>query len=415
VAVRPAAAEDRAAPAGWSGGGEIGIDTRLFSDDGDPATQDGGAALFSRLELRHQHGLLEEKGRIYGLADYFDRDRSLVVLQEAWVQVQTDRLRLREGMDIVSWTALEMFHPADVVNAHVVDSDVESPEKIGEPIASLQVRLGEGTTLSAMYLPHRTMPAFASPRSRVSLMPGVDVATAARAVDGDGHLTDSDWASQGALVLRQVLGSADVSVHAIELLDRLQPSLRIDLASGAPLLIYQTVRQLGATYQQALGPVVLKAEGVYRWFVAPAEPLPGVSPLGRDGQPDHGILAAGAEYGIAHAGGAESTFLVEGQAVIGVGDAAVRDGLTPFPRDLFVGYRGALNDERGRTVQVGGVLGLERRWEGMATASYEQRLDDSWSVRAALRLFFSPDGAPGGQLAALRRADHVRLMLVRHF
>jgi len=57
AAARPAAAQEDAASARWSGGGEIGIDARLFSDDGDPATQDGGAALYSRLQLRRQQGL----------------------------------------------------------------------------------------------------------------------------------------------------------------------------------------------------------------------------------------------------------------------------------------------------------------------------------------------------------------------
>jgi hypothetical protein len=407
----------------WSSRGELALEGRQFDDDEVPLTPDRGLALFGRLELRHSGGHFEQKARLYGRLDRYDQQRSVLVLEEAWLQLAFERIRLRAGVDLVNWTATEAFHPADVINARNLDSDLENFEKVGEPMVALQTRLFEGTTLQLFFLPHRTAPIFASPRSRLSFAPGVDLRNSRRLVDREGRLTDGRWGPQAAVALRQVIGNADFTVHALEHLDRSQPLVRVDLQSFSPLLIFQTVRQLGGTYQQALGPVVLKLEGAYRRFVDPAEPLPGVlldDPAAdpavnvSSGQPDHGLVAAGLEYGVAHQGGSESTFLLEGQTLLGVEGAARRSALTVFQRDVLIGYRFALNDESSKELMLGSIFDTERSGESLITLSYQQRLGETWTVRAGLRLFNARENAPG-PMASLRRSDHIRLTLTRHF
>jgi hypothetical protein len=402
----------------WSSRGELALEGRQFDDDDLELTPDRGLALFGRLELEHSHGRLQEKTRFYGRLDRYDQRRSVLAFEEAWAQLGLERLRLRAGVDLINWTATEAFHPADVINARNLDSDLENFEKVGEPMVALQLRLFSGTTVQLLFMPHRTAPIFASPASRLSFAPGIDLKGSRRMIDRDGDLTDARWGPQAAFALRQVLGNADLTLHALEHLDRSQPLVRVDPLTFSPLLVFQTVRQLGGTYQHALGPVVLKLEGAYRRFVAPREPPPGIAlgPLATAaaGQPDHGQLAAGLEYGVSHEGGSESTFLLEGQAVLGVDDPALRATLSIFQRDVLIGYRFALNDEAGKELMVGAIFDTERSGESLVMLNYQQRLGETWTVRGGLRLFHAKASAPG-PMAVLRTSDHIRLALTRHF
>lgn len=398
----------------WSSRGELALEGRVFPDDDVAVTEDQGLGLFGRLEVGHEWRRFQERVRLYGRLDHFDRQRSVLVLEEGWAQVSGERLRLRAGVDIVNWTATEAFHPADVINARNLDSDLENLEKVGEPMVALQVRLFSSTNLQLLYMPYRSEPIFSSPRSRLGLAPGLDPRGTRQMIDRDGRLTDDDFGHQAAVAIRQSWGGADLTVHALEHMDRSQPLVRLDPATMRPLVLFQTVRQVGGTYQQAIAALLVKVEGAYRRFVDPAEPLPGIAVFGPESQPDHGQVALGIEYGIPHESGMESTAIVEGQALLGVSGEVAGAALTPFQRDVLVGYRLAFNDEAGRELMVGAIGDLERLGEGIVTVSYAQRIGETWTIRAGVRVFNAESDAPGF-VGALRRADHVRLTLTRHF
>ena len=394
--------------------GEVAFESRAFRDDGLAQTHDAAAGLMGRVEWRHQQRLVEQKLRAYGRVDQLDRGRSVLVVEEAFVQLKHGRLRLRLGADIVNWTATEVFHPADVLNARNLDSDLESLEKVGEPMAAVQVGLWEGMTASAYVMPVYMKTLFPSPGSRLNVAPGVDLRQQHVLVDRRGNSTDAHLGPQAALRLSQVIGSADVSVHGLEQMDRLQPLVGFEQATGRPVPVFLTVQQLGGTYQQAVGALVVKVEAAYRRFFRPLG-ADGTGPyaLPDDLDRNHGAVAVGIEYGLIHSGGAESTLLLEGQTLLGV-RPAVRQQLSPFQRDVFGGYRLALGDEDSKELTVGGIFDLERPGELLVNVAYQQRLGETFSLRVGLRLFAAPGEAPGG-LAPWRDADHLRLTLTRHF
>jgi hypothetical protein len=394
--------------------GEVAVESRIFRDDDLPITRDRALALFGRLEWRHQHAPFEEKIRGYGRADHYDRARSTVVLEEAWLQVRRGRLRLRLGADLVNWTATEAFHPADVINARNLDSDLENLEKVGEPMAAVQVGLFEGMTASVLFMPVYMKTLFPSPKSRLGFVPGADLRRGRVLVDRDGKFTDGFFGPQAAVRLQQVLGGADLSVFALEQMDRLQPLVAID-GVGQPVPMFLTVRQVGGTYQHVLGPLIAKVEAAHRWFRRPADEASApVTLLGPVPDRDHTALAVGLEYGIPHASGGESTLILEGQALLGV-DADVRRQLSPFQRDVFAGYRVALNDEDSKELVVGGILDLERPEELLLSVAYQQRLGETFSLRLGLRIFAAPEEALPLGLIPFRDSDHLRLTLTRHF
>ncbi len=414
LAAAAARADD--AEGAWTSRGELGLEGRAFRDDDNPVTIDHGFGMFGRLEADHRHGRFEEKGRGFGRLDAFDRERTTFVAEELWAQVQGERLHLRLGMDIVNWSALEAFHPVDIINARNLDSDLENLEKVGEPMAALQVQPFENTSVTAMFMPVYMKTLFPSPRSRLSFGPaGVDLRNARLLLDRSGALTDRDFGPQGAVQVRQVVRSADLTLHALENMDRLEPLALADPTTGSISLLFQTVRQVGGTYQQVFGPLVAKFEGAYRWFVPPN--TASVAQIGPLPSLNHGVVAAGLEYGLAHANGSQSTFLLEGETVLGLTEAE-RRALTPFQRDVFAGIRFAQNDEAGREAVLATIVDLDRWGEYLVTAAYRQRIGETWTVNLGLRIFQAPTVLPPLQatgLELLRNGDHVRFSLMRHF
>ncbi len=400
----------------WTSKGELALETRAFRDDNDARTVDRALGMMGRLEVRATHEVFETKGRAYGRLDREDRQRTVLLAEEIWAQVRAGGwLRLRAGVDVINWTATEAFHPADILNARNLDSDLENFEKVGEPMAEIQIRPFDGTTLDVFLMPYFTSPVFTSPASRVGFAPpGYDIRGWRRLLDRDGRLTNDRFGPQAAAQIRQVLGSADITLHVVSHMDRSQPLLVVDPMTFQPMLLYQSVTQVGGTFQQVLGPVIAKVEWAARWFVSPAAEtsLAGVVP-----DRDHGIVAAGLEYGIVHGGGSESTFLLEGQTVLGV-DRALARVLSPFSRDVLFGWRFASNDAAGRELFLGGIWDTEQREQFLVNLSAQQRLGDTWTVRAGLRLFQAPPPPAGTTptgIAPLRNADHVRFTLTRHF
>jgi hypothetical protein len=77
----------------------------------DPVTRDYALGMLGRLELRHERGFFAAKARGFGRLDAADRERPTLLDEEARLQAQSERLRLRVGADVVNWTALEAFHP----------------------------------------------------------------------------------------------------------------------------------------------------------------------------------------------------------------------------------------------------------------------------------------------------------------
>ncbi len=417
-------AEEPALEGTWDSKGVLAIENRGFVPDDDRRTKDAAAGLFGRLELSYERGALSARARGFSRVDGLDEDRSVNVVEEAFAQVKYGWLRLRVGVDMVNWTATEAFHPADVVNARNIDSDVENYEKVGEPMAALALSLPTDTVLEVYAFPIVVDPVFTSPRSRLSFaQPGASLGPVLHADrDGrivraynDGTLDGDDLVVQGAVQLKQNLGSADLALQLVYHVDRSEPVITFDPLTGVFAPLFLPVTHFGLTYQHVFDALIVKVEAAHRRFVEPkaGSVLTVYGPEVPDW--DHTTAALGLEYGFSHDSGSESTFLVEGQSIFGV-ERPLRLQLSPFQRDALVGYRYAFNDEQSREVLLSGIVDLERDREFLVSATYGQRLGDTWGLRMSVRLVDSQaTKEPPVGLDALRDADLVRLTLSRYF
>ena len=401
--------------------GEVTLEARAFDDDHDSRTKDQGLGLFGRFEWQLKSGEHEARLRGFGRWDARDSKRNLAAVEEAFVQWKRDRLRVRLGADIVNWSATEAFHPADVLNARNLDSDIENFEKLGEPMLALQLGVGEATQLQLLLMPMYVDSAFPSPHSRLNLgPPGTDLQDRARRFDRHGDSTSSRYGMQYALRVQRTIGSAEVAAHFMEHLDRLQGLPVLDLGDGKPALVFQTQRQLGITYQQAFeNGVLAKVEAAWNRFRQPGDPaaVARAANIAFAGEPfpdrDHALYAGGLEYAVEHGWGA-STFVLEGQAIAGV-DRAFWPTLTLFPRNALLGYRLALSTADSRELRVAFIVNLDEPAQKFVNLAWEQRLGEQMKLRVGARFFTGVGVAAPIGFDALARGDHVFANLEYHF
>ena len=175
------------------------------------------------------------------------------------------------------------------------------------------------------------------------------------------------------------------------------------------------VLQTGGTYQQALGALLVKLEAAYRWYQLPS---PCQAPFG---QPipnrDHFVGAAGLEYSLPHAAGSESTLLLEGQLFVPQDSDLPYYAKPLFQHDVLVGVRHAFNDEASRALTIVGIVDVVRPQEFFINAGYAQRLGETWSVQAGVRIVRVPprDPANPARLRVAEQQPPVYANLYRHF
>ena len=350
-----------------------------------------------------------------------DRARSVFIAEELWLELKLPYMRLRAGYQMINWTATEAFHPADVINSRYFDSAIENPEKLGEPMVSLRAEIPHGS-IDAMFMPVFIEPVFPTARTRQRFQPPGQMLAEPIVLDRDGDVVAQRvsfpayrFVPQGALRVQQTWGSADVAVHALAHIDRNYPFVMLRSGRRRPHPVFMPVLQTGGTYQQALGALLVKLEAAYRWYQLPS---PGQAPFG---QPipnrDHFVGAAGLEYSLPHAAGSESTLLLEGQLFVPQNGDMPYYAKPLFQHDVLVGVRHAFNDEASRALTVVGIVDVVRPQEFFINAGYAQRLGETWSVQAGVRIVRVPprDPAYPQGFEWLNNSHHVYANLYRHF
>ncbi len=405
--------------------GELGLETRVFQPDNDSGTNDQNVAAAARIQVDSRKGDLRLRFRGFVRHDETDRGRSAAFPEEAWAQWKGERFSLTVGWDMVTWTATEAFHPADVVNARYFDSNVENFEKIGEPLAQLRMKLGQGN-ISAYLMPYFTSPIFPSARSRLSFTgPGVSMGSA-RWLTRDGDITSDRLGAQWAVNVQQTVGDADVSIHVLQNQDRYNPVIGFDPTRLQVHPLFKPVTQVGGTYQQVIEGLIVKGEFAYRYYDRSDTKL---SPtfVALDARQltenrDHGTAALGLEYSVSHDIGWESTFIVEGQSVFAEGkgwngNERIRHELNIFQRDVMGGLRLAFQDAADSTLLLFAVVDLEDPEQMFGNLGYNRRLGEEWSLKAGLRFFNLPPKNPNMPVGFERwhKANQVTLTLMRHF
>jgi AMIN domain-containing protein len=294
--------------------------------------------------------------------DPLEQARNRYEPYDAYLEYTAAAWSLLVGQLIESWSAVEMFSPADLLNRRDLERNFYDPEKLGELMARLRLSLPEGggirqPTFSLYVLPlfRRTPLPTNHDRFRFDI-------TGDNVGDFSKNSVEPSFDVGFGARLTSTIGSADLSLFYYGGPGRI-PSFALDPTSLAPRLmpVYYRADAVGASAQWALGPWVLKGETVYT-FTSGAE-LPrrfkGVVP------DSYFQYVVGVDRTFTDVlGKNEVTVTVEYSGEDNPRITSIT-GLRPFKSDLFLGARWQFHDPRRTEVRAflaADVLKSEQLW-----------------------------------------------------
>ena len=290
------------------------------------------------------------------------------------------------GLRKVFWGVTESAHLVDIVNQTDLVENIDTEDKLGQPMVNLTL-LRDWGTLDLFLMPwfrERTFPG-ADGRPRAPLY--VDE-SAARYESGAGerHL-------DAAVRWSHYFGDWDIGVAHFSGTGR-EPTLPVELTARGPVLVpfYEQIGQTGLDLQATKGDWLFKLEAFHR-----------------TGQgPSFQALAAGFEYTLVGVAGSV--------ADLGLIAEYLRDnrssGLTNLDDDVALGFRLAFNDVASSELLVFAGVDVDTRAR-FTSIEGGRRLGQSWKLELEGRFFSNTD--PADPLSALRDDDYLQLELLKYY
>ncbi|PIK13758.1 hypothetical protein [Halobacteriovorax sp. JY17] len=381
--------------------GEISFENRKFESDNDNLTYDDNFAIFTRAQFKFIEGNFTGALRAYARADSKDKDRNHYVIEDAYGSYlfgEEGSFKLLAGWKLFNWSAMEAFHPADVVNSKNFDGEIEKLEKKGELTLESEFVIGEGT-LNFYFWPRVENPIYPSTRSRTGVNFGIEFKDPVW-VNGRDAATNSKWQPQWGIRFNQTIGDLDFALQFLDHFDRAHPLVGYTFGTSVGGVEFPTnstdfrphfyrVRELGGTLSYAFEGYIFKLEGSYRKFEDDFKTLVPITrtTFERAKQQDHGELAFGVEDTISldelnH----EVTLIFEVTSVLGANKIA-RRRLSAFQRDALIGMRYNFNDLMGSELFLSYIQDLEYTDERLLNLSFTRRLSDQWKYKLGLRTY----------------------------
>ncbi len=320
--------------------------------------------------------------------DQGDSRRSHVDVREFLWQMASTQWELRAGIGRVFWGVAESNHLVDVINQTDLVENLDTEDKLGQPMLNLAL-IRDWGTVDLFVLPGFRERLFPGKSGRLRTEPRVDMSSARFDSAAEHRHVDL------AVRYSHSVGNLDLGLSHFRGTSREPRFERALTASGAAVLAprYDQINQSSL-------------DALYTW----QSWLFKLEALHRTGQ-GRGFAAA--------VGGFEYTLV----GVLGSGfdvgvlsefhwDERDRRALTPFNRDLFAGLRLAVNDAASTSVLAGVVADL--RGEGnFINLEASRRFGERWTLELEMRLFH--DTAPTDLLRFVDQDDYLGLELARYF
>ncbi len=324
----------------------------------------------------------------FARVDTHDSERTHWDIREAnWLYNAGD-WDFRIGLGKVFWGVAESRHLVDIINQSDLVESLDEEDKLGQPLANLNVITGIGTW-SAFVLPYFRERTFASPNGRPGLpLPVNENLVTFESSDKERHI---DY----ALRWQERLGDIDVGLSHFHGTGR-EPRLIPTMTPSGPVFAphYDQIDQTGLDLQATLDAWLLKLEAIVR-----------------SGQGDTFFAAtAGFEYTLYQL--FESTYDL---GLIAEYHHDGRDSTAPFTvfnNDVMAGTRLALNDQDDTALLIGAIFDVESQTT-LATAEFSTRLTDGWKLEMEGRFF--PYVANASPESNSEREHTFELRVLRYF
>jgi hypothetical protein len=301
--------------------------------------------------------------------DETDDERSLADLREVYWAKEAEDYELLIGVNTVFWGVTESVHLVDIINQTDAVADIDSEDKLGQPMINLELQRDWGL-VSIYVLPYFRERTFAGEDGRLRTPLPVDTE--------NPQYESSDEENHVDLALRysHYVGNIDIGVSAFNGTSR--EARLLPNANGSELIpFYDQIDQLGLDLQYTGDAWLWKLEAI-----------------ARETQNDSFTAAVG---------GFEYTFY-----------QVADDGepVTLADNDLFAGVRLALNDTQDTAVLAGVGYDLETS-ETYVNIEADRRLGENYVLELRARLFTSAE--PTDTSYAIENDDYLQLQLSRYF
>jgi hypothetical protein len=384
VAVSLLLASGAATAGEWDIGGSASVETRMFPNDPAYPDQDDSPVTYSTaLDPELVYETTDGGDRLtfvpFGRWDSEDENRTHADIRIAsWLHIG-DGWDVVVGLDRVFWGVTEARHLVDIVNQTDAVENLDGEDKLGQPMANLNIESGWGD-----------ISLFALPGFRERTFPGSDARLSGPLPVTGGATYDSraeDKRADFAVRWAKTLGASREP--------RLIPGFD---GGGQPVLIphYDVIEQTGLDLQ-------LTTE---RWLWK-------LEAINRAGHGNRFVAATGGfEYSFYGVFGTDADL---GLIVEYLYDGRDENGQAPYTAmqdDFFAGARLALNDEQSMEILAGAIVDRD---SGATLVSVEasRRLSDRWKLELEGRFFANiPQDDP---LAAIASDDHVTVRLNLYF
>ncbi len=389
----PEASEGAGWAQGWEVSGYVEAETRLFLDGPRYAGQNGnfGHALAIEPEFFRE----SESGdwlfelTPFGRYDGVDSERTHVDLREAYFLRVADAWELRVGVSKVFWGVTESQHLVDVINQTDLVENLDTEDKLGQPMVQFSWVTDSSGVVDLFYLPYFRERTFPGRGGRLRWDPYVDV---------DRPVYESGlevWHPDFAVRWSHTMGDVDLGISFFRGTSRDPLFLPRFTPGEDPVLLpfYPLMSQAGIDAQWTREGWLLKFEGIYR-----------------DGVGQHfTAVATGFEYTLYGLFGSDWDLgLLSEYHYDSRGNAA----LTPFNQDVFAGCRLTLNDTQDTALLAGGT------WDYKTQASsvrfeFERRLGEHFFL--ALEGQWFANVVERDLLSFFRSDSFLQLSLRRYF
>lgn len=325
----------------------------------------------------------------FARADAGDDQRTHVDLRELnWVHLADD-WDLLLGVSKVFWGVAESRHLVDIVNQTDLVENIDTEDKLGQPMANLNL-LSDWGNFSFFVLPgfrERTFPG-----DEARLRGALPIAEQEAEFDSGLEQGHVDFAARWS----HVIGDWDIGLSQFYGTGR-EPRLRPRIQSGEVVLVpkYDIIDQTGLDVQATLDAWLLKLEAITR---------------GGQGERFYATVA-GFEYTLFGLFGSDADL---GLLAEYLHDSRDEDDApaTPFDDDFFAGARLALNDVDDTEILAGAVIDRDTQ-ATFVTIEAERRLSENMNLEIEARFFANvPDS---DVLSGIRRDDYVEVRLSTFF
>lgn len=405
--------------------GQIGGSFRQFDSDHKKDTYDYQL----NLETRFMSDLEIDNSRFhlgfFTRTDTQDSTRAIFNFDESYYQYNINSWTFNIGHNIFNWSVMEFFHPVDNINSRNFDANGDLVERLGQPSFFVKKEFETSYIQFIFFLDYvnSIMPSESNRNG-----PQVELQRP-QYIIGNNKTTGNPNEYGGIIHYVRNFESFDMDIHIARKFDTNYPLISSPKTSNtSPTLedidivpYYMRTTQYGLALTGNWEEYILKFEHLkleydndkVDFFVPPTVLL-------QVTKEDFSLTALGIERTKTYSNDQEGTIFIEYQTVLGTTIEQART-LSPFQRDMAVGYRHNFNDFDGHEIIAFIIHDLDKAHENIYDISHSFRLTAAWKMRSSLRVIDAKKPDSGVNLSnfeglrPIAQADQFNLSLIRFF